>query len=55
MKYLAAAAASLAALPAAAHQDGHLPVHLHPHGSELTLIVPAVLVVGLGLFMIARR
>lgn len=46
---LAALVTGVAALPAAAH-DGHgLPLHAHPHGAELTLIVPALVLAALGL------
>lgn len=55
MKYLAAAAAALAALPAAAHTDPGLPLHVHPHGGELILIIPAVLVAVAGVLLYIRR
>lgn len=47
MKYLVFATAALAALPAVAHEGGHLPLHVHPHGMELMLAVA----VGMALYL----
>jgi hypothetical protein len=54
MKYGLAVFGALAALPAAAHEGGHLPVHMHPHGTELLLALTVAIAVGVGLYLKRR-
>lgn len=57
MKPLFASALALiaGALPALAHTDHALPVHAHPHGAELLLAIPVVVVLGAAAYLYARR
>lgn len=47
-------AAVFAAAPAAAHEGGHRALHLHPHGTELVLILPLLIALAVGVFFVRR-
>ena len=57
MKALFASVAALigATLPAMAHTDSALPLHAHPHGSELLLALPLIAAAGIGIYLLTRR